>query len=150
MLSHCSSWHLVSSKLLRQFSDWATKTSRGLAHSRYQPASQRQCHGCLCPATLHRWSWPKDRAGTSNRFNTIFIITLTIKFLIGIYFQLKISEHHTSPPDYLTESELIGLMEKHGIGTVRASPLLLENLPFIPCRMPAYLYILRTYVSGTT
>ena len=33
--------------------------------------------------------------------------------------QLKVSEHMTSPPGYLSESELITLMEKHGIGTVR-------------------------------
>ena len=69
-MSYCSSWNLVSSRLPRQFSDWVTKTSRGLAHSRYQPASQQRCHGCLCPSTLHRWSWPKDRAGMSSRFNT--------------------------------------------------------------------------------
>jgi hypothetical protein len=29
---------------------------------------------------------------------------------------MKVSEGHTSPPDYLTESELIALMEKNGIG----------------------------------
>ncbi len=32
--------------------------------------------------------------------------------------QLKLAEHQTIPPGYLTESELISLMEKHAIGTV--------------------------------
>lgn len=35
-----------------------------------------------------------------------------------LFVQLKLSEHQTSPPGYLTESELISLMEKHCIGTV--------------------------------
>jgi DNA topoisomerase-3 len=29
---------------------------------------------------------------------------------------MKVTERQTSPPDYLSESELISLMEKHGIG----------------------------------
>ena len=33
--------------------------------------------------------------------------------------QIKLTEHETAPPGYLTESELITLMEKHRIGTVR-------------------------------
>jgi hypothetical protein len=32
--------------------------------------------------------------------------------------QVKLISKFTSPPDYLTESELITLMEKNGIGTV--------------------------------
>lgn len=31
--------------------------------------------------------------------------------------EIKLVEKQTSPPDYLTEAELITLMEKHGIGT---------------------------------
>jgi len=36
---------------------------------------------------------------------------------------VKVSEHLTSPPSYLSESELISLMEKHGIGTVSGKVL---------------------------
>lgn len=33
--------------------------------------------------------------------------------------EIKLVEKQTSPPDYLTEAELITLMEKHGIGIPR-------------------------------
>ena len=36
--------------------------------------------------------------------------------------EVKLLEKQTSPPDYLTEAELITLMEKHGIGGSRPGP----------------------------
>lgn len=36
--------------------------------------------------------------------------------------EVKLLEKQTSPPDYLTEAELITLMEKHGIGRCAHPP----------------------------
>lgn len=37
--------------------------------------------------------------------------------------EMKMLEKQTSPPDYLTEAELITLMEKHGIGGCARPPI---------------------------
>jgi DNA topoisomerase-3 len=45
-----------------------------------------------------------------------------------IVVEIKINERKTSPPDYLSEADLISLMEKHGIGTDASIPTHINNI----------------------
>lgn len=53
---------------------------------------------------------------------------MTQKLRVLETLQAKLTERQTSPPDYLTEAELISLMEKHGIGTDASIPVHINNI----------------------
>lgn len=63
------------------------------------------------------------QAFSKNELSVAFVEGETIKVN-----DVKLQEGQTEPPDYLSESELIGLMEKHGIGTDASIPVHINNI----------------------
>lgn len=59
----------------------------------------------------------EDRLPTSIKTGDDFLIS-----------DIRIVEKKTSPPDYLSEADLISLMEKHGIGTDASIPTHINNI----------------------
>lgn len=68
-------------------------------------------------SVLHWQSLPKNEA----------LPTLELNEEIPVQ-EIKLAERQTGPPDYLTEAELITLMEKHGIGTDASIPAHIGNI----------------------
>lgn len=52
-------------------------------------------------------------------------ISVGDEFVVG---EVRLDERHTTPPDYLSEADLISLMEKHGIGTDASIPTHINNI----------------------
>lgn len=72
-------------------------------------------------------------AGFSKFMNWISVAEgyLSSTIRVGDEFSIteaKVVEKKTSPPDYLTEADLISLMEKHGIGTDASIPTHINNI----------------------
>ena len=60
---------------------------------------------------------PEDRIPPNIRVDDEFFVQ-----------DVKLNEKKTSPPDYLSEADLISLMEKHGIGTDASIPTHINNI----------------------
>ncbi|KAI9278245.1 DNA topoisomerase [Phascolomyces articulosus] len=67
-------------------------------------------------AVMHWLKTPDEPIPEFTKGETLPIVSLTLR------------EGKTSPPDYLTEAELIGLMEQNGIGTDASIPTHINNI----------------------